>query len=328
MKAAILGNAGETPAYGDFAEPPEQDGRTLVDLVAAGIHPLVRSLASGSHYGSTDIYPLIPGVDAVARTADGTLVYTGFTKAPYGTMAERMSVPSGMHFPLPAGADPTRIAGGMNPGMSSWLILQDRLNTLRANPNGPKTLGTVLILGATGMAGLLAIQNAYRLGANRVIAVGRDAAALDRAKAYGAQTVTPTDRDETVAALIDAIGAEAPRLVLDYVWGKPAEAAFAALARPGLSEDDAGISYVQIGALAGAEAAVPASLLGGHRISISGSGMGSVSVQRILAAIPEYLNLIATGKVEVPVRTYPLAEISAAWKAAADSGIRAVVVPG
>ena len=96
MKAAIVKSPGATPEYGEFAEPTVEDGYELLGLVAAGLHPVVRSLASGGHYGSSGAWPLIPGVDAVARTASGDLILTGFVKAPYGTFAERMSVPKAM----------------------------------------------------------------------------------------------------------------------------------------------------------------------------------------------------------------------------------------
>lgn len=323
MKAAVLRSAGESPVYADFDEPEVTEGRELVELVAAGIHPIVRSLAAGTHYGSTDAYPLIPGIDAVARTADGALVYTGFLQAPYGTLAEHMAVPARMRIPLPTGADPARIAGGLNPGLSSWLVLRERRDAL---PN--QKLGTVLILGATGAAGLLAVQNAFVLGADRVIAAGRNASALERAAGYGATTVTlQDDRDATASALAEAIGTMAPSLVLDYVWGTPAEAAFAALGRQGLTEDDADIAYIQIGATAGAEAAVPAALLRSRRITVSGSGAGSASVQSILAAIPEYMQLIADGRLDTAVQEFPLSKIEDAWAAAQFGAARAVVVP-
>lgn len=327
MKAAVLRSAGEVPVYADFDEPQVTEGRELVDLVAAGIHPIVRSLAAGTHYGSTGAYPLIPGIDGVARTADGALVYTGFLQAPYGTLAERMAAPSRMRIPLPTGADPARIAGGLNPGLSSWLILRERRDVLRA-ADGEKSLGTVLILGATGAAGLLAVQNAFLVGADRVIAAGRNPEALERAAEYGATIVTlQDDKDATAAALAEAIGSQAPSLVLDYVWGAPAEAAFAALGRQGLTEDDADISYVQIGSMAGAEAAVPAALLRSRRITISGSGAGSASVQSILAAIPEYMQFIADGRVDIAVQEFPLSKIEDAWAAAQFGAARAVVVP-
>jgi NADPH:quinone reductase-like Zn-dependent oxidoreductase len=322
MKAAVLRGPGGVPEYADFGEPPVPSGRELVELAAAGIHPVVRSLAAGRHYGSTGRYPLIPGVDAVARTADGGLVYTGYVQSPYGTLAERMAVPTTMKLPLPGRAEPERVAGGLNPGLSSWLPLRNRQSEAGA-------LGTVLILGATGMAGLLAVQNARLLGADRVIAAGRDRDRLARAAAYGAVTAPLLDaRDATAAALADALGETTPGLVLDFVWGAPAEAAFAALARRGLEEDDTDLSYVQIGALAGAEAAVPAALLRSRRIRITGSGAGSASVQRIMAELPGYIQMIAEGRVDVPVRVFPLSAVTDAWAASAGGGERVVVVPG
>src|SRR5262245_12873486 len=148
MKAAVVASPGAKPQYKEFPEPVVADGERLVELVAAGIHPVVRALASGAHYGSEGVYPMIPGVDAVARTSDGALVYTGFVKAPYGTLAERMAVPSRFQMELPQGADPIQIAGGVNPGVSSWMPLTVRLEEL-----GDAGLGTVLVLGATGAAG-------------------------------------------------------------------------------------------------------------------------------------------------------------------------------
>src|SRR5580692_6428230 len=99
MKAAVLHGPGEVPEYTDFDDPPRPEGYVLVDIVAAGIHPVVRSIATGRHYGSTGSWPLIPGVDAIARTAEGTLIYTGYARPPYGTLAERAAVPASMQLP-------------------------------------------------------------------------------------------------------------------------------------------------------------------------------------------------------------------------------------
>jgi NADPH:quinone reductase-like Zn-dependent oxidoreductase len=322
MKAAILDSPNSVPVYGDFAEPAAGPDTQVVDLVAAGIHHVTRSVAAGRHYGSNGAYPLIPGLNAVARTADGQLVFTSSAPPPYGTFAERIASPDAMRFPLPDGSSPEAVAGGINPGLASWLPLQARLAEAG-------TLTTVLILGVTGISGFLAAQNARLLGAPRVVGAGRSRPGLDRAAAAGAEPVALTgDRDADAEALASALDGDAPGLVLDFVWGSVAETAFGALGRRGLREDTADIRYVQIGALAGAEAAVPSALLRSRKLTISGSGAGSVPAAEIKAQIPRYLQLIADGSVQVPFRTFPLSDVAAAWTASAGSGPRVVLIPG
>jgi NADPH:quinone reductase-like Zn-dependent oxidoreductase len=322
MKAAVVTGPGGTPEYADFADPVAADGRELVELVAAGIHPVVRSLASGRHYGSSGVWPMIPGIDAVARTSDGELVYTGYPVPPYGTLAERISVPGGTRLRLPAGADPVTVAAGLNPGLSSWLPLTARAREV-------SQLGTVLVLGATGMAGLLAVQNARVLGAGQVVAAGRGEAGLARAADFGAAATARLtgDREADADAIAAALDGAAPSLVIDYLWGAPAEAAFGALGRGGLSQDEADIAYVQIGAMAGPEAAVPSTLLRSRRIRISGNGAGSASTAEIIGQLPGYIQHIADGVVTVPARAVPLSQVAAGWAAAAGGGDRVVVVP-
>jgi len=321
MKAAVLHSADSDPVYDDFEDPAAEPGTELVDLVAAGIHHLTRSVASGRHYSRAAAFPVIPGLNAAARTAGGQLVFTASAPPPHGTLAERIVSPDAMRFPLPAGASPEAVAAGVNPGMASWL-------PLRARPAEAGPLGTVLVLGVTGMSGFLAAQNARLLGADRVVGAGRSPAGLDRAAAAGTDTVALTgDRDADAQALAGALDGAAPGLVLDFVWGPVAETAFAALGRLGFGQDTA-ISYVQIGALGGAEAAVPSALLRSQKVTISGSGAGSVSAADIKAQIPEYIALIADGSVQVPYRTFPLSDIGAAWTASAQAGPRVVVIPG
>jgi NADPH:quinone reductase-like Zn-dependent oxidoreductase len=321
MKAAVIPAPGTDPAYDDFVDPVEEPGRAIVSLVAAGIHPVVRLLAAGNYYASTGGYPQILGVDAVARTEEGAVVYTGYPRPPFGTFAERISVPEGMRFELPDGADPIAVAAGINPGLASWLPLRAR----RAETGG---LGTVLILGATGMAGRLAAQNAVALGARRVVGAGRNRTALGQLEGYGATTVALTDeRDANAHAIAAGLGDDAPDLVLDFVWGPVAEAAFAALARRGWGEDNADIAYVEIGAMAGEQASVPGSLLRSRRFRVTGSSQASTAIADVVAALRSYMEMIAAGHVVVPARAYPLSRIGEAWTAASGSSERAVVVP-
>ncbi|MFD7712316.1 zinc-binding alcohol dehydrogenase family protein [Streptomyces sp. NPDC059785] len=318
MRAVVVTEPGTAPVDSEFPEPEPMLERDPVSLVGAGVHQLVRALAAGRHYGSGQQYPLVPGIDAVARTSDGRLVYTAMAAAPWGTMAERITTPFGLE--LPAGADPLAVAAGVNPGLSGWLPLAAR----HEETGG---LGTVLVLGATGMAGTMAVQAALALGATRVLAAGVEGEALERLSAHGAETVAiaRADRDVTRDALTVALAGEAPALVLDYVWGPTAEAAFAALARHGLGEDTADIGYVQIGTLGGADASVPAVLLRSRRMRITGSGVGSVPVQRLLTEIPRVIEAIAEGTLTAPYTAYPISRAGEAW--AHTGPTRAVIVP-
>ncbi|MFT4029271.1 MAG: zinc-binding alcohol dehydrogenase family protein [Protaetiibacter sp.] len=311
MRAAVVMEPGAVPVVAEFPEPEAAPGRETARVVAAGIHPVVRSMAAGTHYGSAGGYPLVPGVDCVARFPDGTLRYAGFTTSPWGTLAERVVVPGGI--PLPGGADPLAIAGGLNPGMSSWLPLSARRAELGE-------LGTVLVLGATGVAGRMAVQFARILGATRVVAVGRDAERLAAVAALGADPVELATGAEGIAA---ALGDEAPSTILDFVWGVAAEAAWGALARRGLEDDTADIEHIEIGAAGGQTAALPAALLRSRRMRVRGSGAGASPIEQIMRELPVLMGHIAAGRVTVPVAAYPLHDIGAAW--AHGPGERAVV---
>jgi NADPH:quinone reductase-like Zn-dependent oxidoreductase len=209
MKAAIVTGPGLDPVCADFPEPTTRDGSAPLELVATGIHQVVRGMAAGTHYGAGAVYPHGVGIDAVARTPDGRLVYTGWPTPPFGTMAERMATRVGLD--LPAGADPLAVAAGMNPAMAGWLPLAARHEQLGE-------LGTVAVLGATGAAGGLAVREAFALGARRVVAAGRDPRALEALEETGAVVVRLAgDHAGDAAALAAAFDEDAPSLVLDLL---------------------------------------------------------------------------------------------------------------
>ncbi len=313
MKAAIVDEPGAVPRCGEFADPEPGDGESVMDMLAAGLHPVVRRLVAGGHYGSDGSYPRIPGVDCVARDADGVARYAGFVRAPWGTVAERIAARMGV--PIPEGADPALIAAALNPGLSSWMPL-----TARAAETGG--LGTVVVVGATGVAGRVAVQNALALGADRVIGLGRDSERLAEVARLGG---VPVPLERGPEGLARALGGSAPSLILDLVWGPAAELVWDALAGHGLEEDEADILHVQIGDAAGPRAALPAALLRSRRIALRGSGAGSASVADIVAQLPVYMRRVADGDVVVPIRVFPLARIEEAWNHAGPE--RAVVVP-
>ncbi|MFT4234827.1 MAG: zinc-binding alcohol dehydrogenase family protein [Microbacterium sp.] len=310
MRAAVITSPGSAPEAAEFPEPA---GDEQLSLVGAGIHQIVRSRAAGTHYSSESTYPLVPGIDAVVRTSDGRLVYTAGPRTPWGTMAEHIA--TRLQIPLPDGTDPLAVAAGVNPGMSGWMPLVARREAVGS-------LDTVLIVGATGMSGGMAVQAALAMGAERVVATGRNPHALARLAGFGATTVP---LDTVPDALAHELGQPEHLLVLDYVWGAPAEATFAALERHGMDDDPTDISYVQIGALAGATAAIPASLLRSRNIHIAGSGGGGTPFQTILEQIPHIIQAIADGTMEAPYTAYPLSRVTEAW--AHTGPTRAVVTP-
>src|SRR5271170_952069 len=125
MHAAVVRQFDRPPRYESFDPPaPSGDHDELVEVLASGLHPRVRSQANGSHYTSTDELPLVPGIDGVGRRSDGSLVYFILPDTAYGAMAERTVIDARRSIPLASGADPILLAAAMNPGMSSWVALQ------------------------------------------------------------------------------------------------------------------------------------------------------------------------------------------------------------
>jgi NADPH:quinone reductase-like Zn-dependent oxidoreductase len=210
MYAAVVRSFNQPPRYEEFPTPrPQNDDEALVDVIAAGLHPRVLSQADGSHYTSEDELPLVPGIDGVGRAPDGTLRYFVLPDTTMGAMAEQTVVDLRRSIVLPESSDPLLVAAAMNPAMSSWVALRRRITVEPGQ--------SVLVLGATGNAGQMALQVARHLGAGRVIGAGRDPEKLAALPQLGA--------DETV--LLDGPGA-AERLghvahdvdvVIDYLWG-------------------------------------------------------------------------------------------------------------
>ena len=218
MHAAVVTSFDEPPHYQEFDAPTKSsDEHEIVDILAVGLHPRVRSGASGRHYTSTGQLPMIPGVDGVGRLDDGTRVYFAADDELPGPMAEKAVIDMRRTVPLPEDAQVEVIAAAMNPAMSSWVALRRRV---------PIEAGqSVLILGASGNAGTMAVQVAKRLGAGRVVGAGRDASRLQALGGVGADEVVQLteDADATAAALAQA--AAEVDIVIDYLWGGPAERA-------------------------------------------------------------------------------------------------------
>ncbi len=320
MNAAIVESFAKPPRYGSFADPVAEAGEVLVQVEAAGLHPIVKALANGTHYGSTGALPFVAGVDGAGRLEDGTRVYFGVSRPPFGTFAERAVTNSALFVRLPDGLESLTAAAIANPGMSSRVALQFRAKFVAGE--------SVLILGATGAAGHLAVQIAKRLGARRVVAAGRNAAALAATKELGADAVISLEqpREDLVAAFRREIAEHGVDVVLDYLWGDPAEAVLAAIAQKGLSHAAPRIRFVQIGQSAGATITLAGATLRSSGVELLGSGFGSASMQEIFAALAEFFKEAAKSAFATQVKSVALRDVESLWSAP-DGGARLVFYP-
>jgi NADPH:quinone reductase-like Zn-dependent oxidoreductase len=307
MHAAVVTSFDAPPTYQQFPTPTARPDEVLVDVIATGLHPRVRSQANGSHYTSTGDLPLIPGIDGVGRAPDGSLRYFVLPDTRLGAMAEQTVIDPRRSIALPDGADPVLVAAAMNPAMSSWVALRRRIEFVPGQQ--------VLVLGASGNAGRMAIQVARHLGAGRVIGAARTP---DKLAGLGADVVAGLDELGPVAREVD--------VVIDYVWGEPAAAALRAVVT---DRADRGkpLTWLQIGSVAGPTAEIPSAALRAARLQIVGSGQGSVSTRDIVAELPALVGEIARGTFTVDARPVPLADVEAAWREPGNTQ-RIVITPG
>jgi NADPH:quinone reductase-like Zn-dependent oxidoreductase len=310
MKAAVVTAFDAPPRYLDFPDPVAHgEDEVVVEVLAAGLHPRVWSQANGSHYTSTGVLPLVPGVDAVVRDPKGHIRYTVMDDTALGTMADRTVIELNRSVVLPDKTDPVLIAAAMNPVMSSWVALRKRIDFGRRQ--------RVLVLGATGSAGRMAVQVAKRFGAAQVIAAGRDQARLAELGALGAD-ITCTFDQLDVAADVD--------VVIDYVWGQPAGKAMADILTARCDRSVA-LTWIEIGAVAGPDAAIPSAALRAARLQIVGSGIGAIPGRDWIKEIPKIAAAVADGAFDVRARALPLAQVEQAWGEVGHSTDRIVLVP-
>jgi NADPH:quinone reductase-like Zn-dependent oxidoreductase len=303
MLAAVVDVLGQPPRYQQFADPVANESEVLIKVRAAGLHPIVKALASGTHYLFKGEVPLIAGVDAVGTRPDGTRVFFGSPRRPWGTMAELCAGPAAMCVPLPDGIDEVQAAAVANPGMSAWLSLKERAALATGE--------TVLILGATGVAGRLAIQMARLLGAKRIVAVGRDVDALAQLNVDA--TVALGQPEEQIREAFLAEATEGIDVVIDYLWGRPTELLLGALVQGFNQTKTRSTRLVEVGESAGKNIVLPGAALRSLDLKIMGSGFGSVPLGQIFAAIPTVFSMVAEGKIRIDVDPVPLKEVEQAW---------------
>jgi NADPH:quinone reductase-like Zn-dependent oxidoreductase len=318
MYAAVLHKLGSAPRYEQFDDPVAGDGEVLIKVLAASLKPIDKAMAGGKHYASYRELPVVCGVDGVGTLETGERVLFGGSRRPFGTMAEKSVAPRAFCLRVPDRLDDAAAAALPNPAGSSWLPLKWRSKL--------KPGETVLVLGATGAAGKLAVQIAKILGAGRVIAAGRNPRALEATRSLGADTTIQIDqpRQNLVEAFASA-AKDGIDVVLDYVWGAPTEALIEALTGHDLTAQSRTTRLIEIGSSAGPTITLPGAALRSSGLEIYGSGGGSVPRQAIAEAIPEILERAARGELKLETQNVPLSEVEATWNA--KEGKRVVFVP-
>ena len=303
MKAALVRGPGMIPVYQDFAEPTATAGERRLQVLASAISHVARSRASGSHYSSSGQFPFIAGIDGVGLTEDGSPVYFVMPRAPYGAMAEWSVARAEQCLFLPDGLEAVTAAAIANPGMSSWAAYTERA---RLRPGE-----TVLVNGATGTSGRLAVQIARHLGAGKIIATGRNEEAL---ATVGADLAIALTGDwEAQGKLFRQQFAQGVDVVIDYLWGESAEMLLVAGAKGG--EEAKPIRFVQVGSMSGVDITLPSAVLRSSAIELMGSGIGSIPLESLLKAVEGVLHAAAMGALSIEAEVVSLSEVERVWGA-------------
>jgi NADPH:quinone reductase-like Zn-dependent oxidoreductase len=304
MKAALITSPGSTPVYSDFPSPAAVAGAELVTVTAAALSHFSRSRSSGAHYSSDGAFPAVAGAEGAGRTADGRRVYFVLPEHPFGALAEQTLVRSRQCIDIPADLDDITAAALGNPGMSAWAALAERAH-LEAGE-------TVLVNGATGTAGRLAVQLAKHLRAGKVIATGRNEAELQELLSLGADIVIPTTREYEKA--LSAVFGDGINVVVDYLWGETAKTIIVAIARS--VDKPEPVRFVHVGGASREEnIELPGAALRSSAIQLMGSGVKSVPFAKLLDSIRHVFAAAQSARLQIATKTIPLSAIAEAWDA-------------
>src|SRR5215813_7737166 len=307
MRAAVVHELGKAPRCDEFPEPVPKDGEVIVHVHAASLKPVDKQLASGSHYASRGELPRVCGSDGVGHLDDGRRVFFGGPRPPHGAMAQRTVVPLAFTFPVPENVSDETAAALPNPGVSAWLSLAYRAKLMRGE--------NVLILGATGVTGKLAVKIARLLGAARVVAAGRSQQALSTLHDLGADATISLTLPET--ELSEAFQQQACKsgfqVVIDYVWGHPAETFMAAITSREFAVIKSETRFVQVGESAAPIITLPAAVLRSTALTILGTA-GIPPRNVLLEAFQQVMAHAAKGELHIETERVPLADIEKAWQ--------------
>ena len=320
MRAAVLHELGKAPKYEGFDEPEAGDGEAVVRVRVTSLKPVDRQLASGAHFASPRELPVVCGTDGVGELENGTRVLFGGCRQPFGAMAERTVVPQAFCFPLPAGIEDETAAALANPGVSAWVSLTHRAKLVAGE--------TVLVLGATGVTGQLAVQIAKLLGAARVVGVGRSERVLGKLEELGADATIQLDQSANALqdAFLSEIGNGGFDVILDYLWGEPAEALLAAITKTEFAVAAHETRFVQAGESAGATIKLPAAVLRSTSVTMMGTGW-IPSREALVDAMDQVMTRGARGELRIETQRVALADVESVWGLEKQSGKRIVLVP-
>lgn len=321
MKAAVIYRKGEMPKYAEFAEPVVQhENEILFSVKAVAITNLDKGIVSGDHYSSENENQngTVIGSDGVGVLENGTRVYA---RGISGTIAEKALVEKNRMVPLPDGISDATAAAMPNAVAGSAMALRFRA---KIQPGE-----TVLINGATGFTGQMAIQVAKHYGAKKIIVTGRNGKTLQSLLALGADEIISLKQDdEAIIARLKAIHENTPiDIILDYLWGHSAELMFSFLKGKGNFTHK--VRYVSIGAMSGDTIQLSAAILRSVDLQLSGSGLGSWTKDEVkllfLEILPEMFLLAAQNKLKVNIETVGLVDIEEMWNTEVPDGKRLVV---
>ncbi|KAF2338184.1 quinone oxidoreductase family protein [Flavobacterium tistrianum] len=322
MKAAVVYKKGELPKYAEFAEPiASNENEILVSVKAVAITNLDKGIASGEHYSSEkeNQNGFIVGSDGIAVLENGTRVYA---RGISGTIAEKALVEKNRMVALPDGIDDATAAAMPNAVAGSAMALRFRA---RIKPEE-----TVLINGATGFTGQMAVQIAKHYGAKRIIVTGRNEKALESLLELGAdKIVSLKQNDESFVSQLREIHKNTPiDIVIDYLWGHSAELILSVLKGNGNFTHKT--RYVSVGSMSGDTIQLSAQILRSVDLQLSGSGLGSWSKEEVKLLfseiLPEMFLLASKNILKVNIETVNLSEIEKMWNAEVPDGKRLVVL--
>ncbi|BAU52021.1 quinone oxidoreductase family protein [Mucilaginibacter gotjawali] len=322
MKAAVIYEGSGAPEYVDFPEPEVKNtDELLVSVKASAIKHLDKSRARGTHYSSAGKPRVarVIGGDGICTLADGTRVYSmGIT----GMLAERAVIEKRRMVPVPEGLDDATAAALPNAVIGAAMALKFRANIQPGD--------TVLINGATGFTGRVAVQIAKYYGAKTVIATGRNQRSLNELLNLGADEMVPIQPDD--AQFMNRVKAlhqiNPVNVVIDYLWGHTAELILSSLKGDG--SFSANTRYVSVGSMTGDLIQLSAATLKSVNLQLSGSGLGSwtkAQVDLLFSAIlPEMFQLAASGRLKIQTSKVKLADIAGIWNLEVPDGHRLVVM--